>query len=136
MKKIIILTCFLTFCCILSHAQVRIVNSTINFPVLNSPAFIDASSNNAVNNSTNVGKGLVFPRTDLSLVTAFLAVVSGSEEEFPNRFDGMIVYNIKDGGTAGFGSTAGTLTRGFWYYDNPNGHLSTGSITGGTWRPL
>ena len=138
MKKIIILTTFLFVCCILSHAQIRIVNSTTNFPVLNSPAFIDASSNNTVNQAANVnlGKGLVFPRTDLSLMTSLSTVFSGNPANFPNRFDGMVVFNTKEGGTAGVGFTEGELTRGFWYYDNPNGHLPSGNVGSGTWKPL
>ena len=135
MKKIIILVFFITVG-LLANAQIRIVNDVNNSPVANSPAFIDASSNNTVNISPNVGKGLLFPRTDLSLLTSLSNVLSGNVASFPTRFDGMIVYNIKEGGTAGVGATEGTLTRGFWYYDNPTGGVAPTTLTTGTWRPL
>jgi len=136
MKKVIILISFLVACGISASAQVRIVNSVNNSAVANSPAFIDASSNFTANQSTNIGKGLVFPRVDLSLMTSFPTVQVGTNTAFPNRLDGMIVYNTKVGGVAGVGSTEGELTRGFWYYDNPNGHLASPGVNGGTWRPI
>jgi hypothetical protein len=43
----------------------------------------------------------------------------------------MVVYNIATSGVAGVGTTIGTLTPGYWYYDN-----KTLSTTGGTWKPL
>jgi len=131
MKKVIILISFLVACGISVSAQVRIVNSANNSAVTSSPAFIDASSNPTINSSSNIGKGLVFPRVDLSLMESFPAVLTGSPTAFPTRLDGMIVYNTKVGGVAGVGSTEGELTRGFWYYDNPSV-----TLTGGTWRPI
>ena len=136
MKNLIVLIGFFTVCGISADAQIRIVNSTENMQVTDSPAFIDVSSNPAINNSTNIGKGLVFPRVDLFLMKSFPSVLSGNIANFPTRFDGMVVFNTKEGGEAGVGLTEGELTRGFWYYDNPNGHLPTGNVTGGTWRPL
>ncbi|MCD9856823.1 hypothetical protein LUD75_19015, partial [Epilithonimonas sp. JDS] len=112
-------------------AQVRIVNNTTNLSVNNSPAFIDASSNPTVNNSTNVGKGLIFPRVDLTAMTAFPSVTAGIPNSFPTRFDGMIVYNTATSGTAGVGATIGTLTAGYWYYEN-----KSATNAGGTWKPL
>ena len=131
MKKITILISLLVVFGFSANAQIRIVNSNLNTAVNNSPAFIDASSNNDVNGSTNVGKGLVFPRVDLSLMTAFPSVPMGTALHFPGRLDGMIVYNTKDGGTAGVGTTDGALKPGFWYYEN-----KTTVNTGGTWKPL
>jgi hypothetical protein len=43
----------------------------------------------------------------------------------------MIVYNTATSGTAGVGSTQGTLSPGFWYYEN-----KSATNTGGTWKPL
>ncbi len=115
-----------------SFAQVRIVNSSTNPAAPGSSAFIDASSNTATNSTTNIGKGLLFPRTDLSTFAAFgLSGTSGIPNNYPSRFDGMIVYNTATGGVAGVGSTQGTLSPGFWYYDN-----KSTTNTGGTWRPL
>lgn len=114
-----------------SYAQVRIVNSATNSAVNNSSSFIDASSNSTTNATTNVGKGLIFPRTDLATFTAFSGSPVGLGTSFPTRFDGMIVYNTSTGGVAGVGATEGTLTPGFWYYDN-----KSATTNGGTWRSL
>jgi len=115
------------------YGQIRIgsnVTST-NSAVANSSAFIDASSNNTFNPTTNMGKGLLFPRVDLVAFTAFSGTPTGIPTSFPNRFDGMIVYNTATSGVAGVGSTEGTLSPGFWYYEN-----KSATLTGGTWKPL
>ncbi|CAA7196685.1 FISUMP domain-containing protein [Chryseobacterium potabilaquae] len=116
-------TCFYT--------QIRIANSATNQAALNSSAFIDASSNTSFNLSTNVGKGLLYPRMDLSTFTAFSGAPIGIPNSYPYYYDGFMVYNTASSGVAGVGSTEGTLCRGFWYYDN-----STTSINQGTWRPF
>ena len=110
-----------------SSAQVRMTVSAISS--VNSSAFIDASSNTINNGTVGVGKGLVFPRVDLSTF-AFVGT-GGVPNNFPSRFDGMIVYNTKDGGTANAGSTQGTLSPGFWFYEN-----KSTTVAGGTWKPL
>jgi hypothetical protein len=43
----------------------------------------------------------------------------------------MIVYNTASSGTAGVGATQGTLSPGYWYYEN-----KSSSNTGGTWKPV
>lgn len=126
MKKIFYILVLLTF--IHSSAQVRMTGTAINS--VNSSAFIDASSNTTNNGTVGAGKGLVFPRVDLS--TFSFVGTAGVPNNFPNRFDGMIVYNTKEGGTALAGNTEGTLTSGFWFYENK----STTSVTGGTWKPV
>jgi hypothetical protein len=113
------------------YGQVRISNDINSIAVANSSAFIDASSNSIYNQSTNVGKGLLYPRTDLAAFTAFSGVPTGVPTSYPTLYDGLIVYNTKDGGVAGVGLTEGTLCRGFWYYDNP-----TSMLNDGTWRSL
>ncbi|MFZ4929988.1 hypothetical protein [Chryseobacterium sp. Mn2064] len=114
-----------------SYAQVRIVNSATNAGVGNMTAFIDASSNNTANGQPNVGKGLLFPRTDLTLLTAFGGGATGAPTSFPSRYDGMIVYNTATTGVAGVGTTQGTLSPGYWYYEN-----KSATVNGGTWKPL
>ena len=112
----------------ISYGQVRIANSAANSAPANISAFIDASSNNTYNTSTNVGKGLLFPRVDLTKFNAF-GGTTGVPTSIPNHYDGFIVYNIAESGEAGVGNTEGTLSRGFWYYDNPSS-----TLTGGTWK--
>lgn len=96
---------------------------------VNSSAFIDASSNTINNSSQGVGKGLVFPRVDLANFN--FVGTTGVPSNFPSRFDGMLVYNTADSGIAASGNTEGSLSPGFWYYNN-----TSTSSTGGTWRPL
>ncbi|CAA7391357.1 FISUMP domain-containing protein [Chryseobacterium fistulae] len=118
----------------LFYSQIRVVGNTPNpnQEMGSTSAFIDGSSQSDLNATTNVGKGIAFPRTDLSTFTSFAGSIVGIPTSFPYFFDGLIVYNIAASGVAGVGSTEGTLCRGFWYYDNP----STSSTTTGTWRPL
>lgn len=125
MKNIIYIITLLAF--YTASAQVRMTSTSVS--ATNSSAFIDASSNNLNNTSTGVGKGLVFPRVDLSTFT--FVGTTGIASNFPSRFDGMIVYNTKDGGTANAGTTQGTLAPGFWFYEN-----KSNTVTGGTWKAL
>jgi hypothetical protein len=117
-------------------AQVRMANGNVIAAASNSSAFFDAGSTPTWNSSTNVGKGMIFPRVQLSQFTSFSIAGTVISNNYPTRFDGFIVYNTDESGVAGVGSTQGTLSRGFWYYDNPNGSGSGGSFTTGTWRPL
>jgi outer membrane lipoprotein-sorting protein len=130
MKKYIL---FLTFFCIGSFvsAQVRLTNIN-NSAVGNMSAFLDASSNSTNNSSTSVGKGMVFPRVTLSTFT-FGGAATGVPNALFGRYDGMLVYNTSTSGTvpASGGNTLGTLTEGYWFYEN-----KSSSLTGGTWKPL
>ncbi len=126
MKKIIVLIALFTgFVCL---AQVRMTGTSVSS--VNSSAFIDASSNVANNGTVGTGKGIVFPRVDLTTFT-FVAGTTGISNNFPTRYDGMIVYNTATTGSANVGTTDGTLAPGFWFYEN-----KTTSVTGGTWKPL
>ncbi|CAA7386813.1 hypothetical protein [Chryseobacterium fistulae] len=113
------------------YGQVRIANSIAIASAANSSAFIDASSNTSYNGTTNIGKGLIFPRADLSTFTSFSQGNFGEEENYPFFYDGFMIYNTATTGVAGVGSTEGTLCRGLWYYDNPSN-----TINGGTWKAL
>lgn len=125
MKKIVLITSILVSC--FASSQVRMTGTGIS--ASNSSAFIDASSNTTNNGTVGNGKGLVFPRVDLSTFT--FVGTTGVPNNYPTRFDGMIVYNTKTGGTANVGSTVGTLAPGFWFYDN-----KSAITTGGTWKVL
>jgi len=114
------------------NGQVRIVNSINNSAALNSSAFIDASSNSSINNSTNLGKGLLYPRTDLTTFANFGGNPIGIATSYPTRFDGLLVYNTGTGNTLASAADAiVTVTPGFWYYDN-----KSTSLKGGTWKPI
>ncbi|RMZ59329.1 hypothetical protein D1632_06710 [Chryseobacterium nematophagum] len=115
------------------NAQVRIADSNANSSAANSSAFIDASSNPAFNLSPEKGKGLLYPRTDLTLFTTFGGQTPfGIPNNYPNFYDGFMVFNTATSGQAGVGTTeGGVLTAGYWYYDN-----KSGTINGGTWKPV
>ncbi|RNA60797.1 hypothetical protein D1631_02025 [Chryseobacterium nematophagum] len=113
------------------YGQIRISNSTAVSSAANSSAFIDASSNPSYNGTTNIGKGLLFPRTDLTAFATFSQGPFGIGNNYPTYYDGFIVFNTADSGVAGVGATEGTLCRGYWYYDNPSN-----TINGGTWKPV
>jgi len=113
-------------------SQVRIFNSTTNSSALNSSAFFDASSNIASNTSTNIGKGLLYPRTDLTTFANFGGSPTGIGSSYPTRFDGLLVYNTGTGNTLSTASdNVVAVTPGFWYYDN-----KSTTLKGGTWKSL
>ncbi len=120
----------LTIFCSSLYSQVRVVNSVSNSSITDGSAFIDASSNTTINSSTNVGKGLLFPSTDLSTFDSFNNTGPlGAPTNYPTYYDGFIVYNTKSG-TSSIGSVA--IEPGFYYYSNPN----QASATGGTWTKM
>jgi hypothetical protein len=133
MKKLLIIA-ICGFSLSNGFSQVRAIGGT-PLAVTTSSAFLDASSNSTYSTSVNSGKGIVFPRVDLTSFNAFLGV-NGSASSFRTRYDGFIVYNTASSGVAGVGTTQGTLTPGFWYYDNSSAGVGVGTIAGGTWKPL
>ncbi len=93
-----------------------------------SSAFFDASATPfSLPANTSVGKGLIFPRTDL---TKFDFLPSNSSF-FETGFDGTIIYNI---GT-GLSKVGGDIevTPGFYYFSNTS---SSGNTSTGIWKPL
>lgn len=131
-KNIILFTAFMLVVNTVSIAQVRIVNSLSNTTALNSSAFIDASSNVTTNATTNIGKGLVYPRMDLTKFVSFSGTPVGLGASYPGRYDGMQVYNTGTGKTLSSASTnIVDVVPGFWYYNN-----KSASVTGGTWTEI
>lgn len=112
------------------NAQVRNNSIPANAAANGTTAFLDASSSISWNGTNNQGKGLVFPRTDLTAMTSLLAPVNGIPASFPTRLDGMIVYNTGSGATK-TGATSVNVTPGFYYYEN-----KSNTLNGGTWKPL
>ncbi|SHK63408.1 hypothetical protein [Chryseobacterium polytrichastri] len=141
MKKIILfsIVCFLSSN--LYHSQIATNQQTVATVTDENP-FLDASSNfdPSANSSNTIGKGLVYPRTNLTTWVFKTDNVDGIN--FPTGFDGMIVYNTGTGNTltgANNPSAASNVAPGFYYFSNP---MAAGSATGaaavatGRWLPL
>lgn len=113
-------------------------NSDLQANITDSNAFLDASSNfnSSANGSQSLGKGLVFPDTDLTQFEFDMTLADGIY--FPSYFDGMVVYNTGNGNTRTGGSNptvASTVTAGFYYFSNPDGATNE-NVSAGTWKPL
>ncbi|MDY3351024.1 hypothetical protein PG357_03380 [Riemerella anatipestifer] len=111
-----------------SFAQIKTNSNILQNTIPSQTPFLDASSSSSWNGTTNIGKGLVFPRTDLTKLSTLVATPNGIGTSYPNRLDGMIVYNTATGKSA-IGNV--DVTSGFYYYENKSNTLS-----GGTWKPL
>lgn len=112
-----------------ANSQVRLTN--ISNSSVNSSAFIDASSHSINNTTVGTGKGLVYPRVDLTTFL-FVSGTTGIGSSFPSRYDGMLVYNTGTGNTlVGASTTIVAVAPGFYYYNN-----KSATLTGGVWTPL
>ncbi|MFD0942061.1 hypothetical protein [Pedobacter boryungensis] len=109
-------------------AQVRSNMYYFNNGAPNSTAFLDASSSPGWNNSSSFGKGLIFPRVDLTKLSSLAITGSVQADNFPSLMDGMIVYNTAVGNSL-IGNIA--VSPGFYYYKN-----SSNNLLGGVWSPL
>ena len=135
-NKILITIILLSFFKTIAYGQV-FSNGIITSSVNGRTPFFDASSNfdKDISSDNNSGKGLVFPRTDLTTFS-FLHLEELDGALFPAAFDGMIVYNTGIGNTAigaNHPSTSTAITPGFYYFSNPTGSMT---ITDGKWVRL
>lgn len=105
-------------------AQIKVNFSASTSPISSHTAFLDASSSATWNGSTNNGKGLIFPRVNLTTLATMIPSTSLATNN-PNRFDGMLVYNTATG-TSAIGAKA--VKPGFFYYSN-----QSTNVNGGTW---
>jgi len=123
--------------CNQSYAQV-FSNGTVTPNITAENPFFDGSSNFDLSvDPTRAGKGLAFPRTDLTVFTFKTDLLDGFT--FPAAFDGMIVYNVATGNTPLVtlqGVKSSSVTPGFYYFSNPNAGANPSfatDITGGQW---
>ncbi|MCK0206349.1 hypothetical protein [Ornithobacterium rhinotracheale] len=117
-----------------SYGQVK-TQSKITASINQENPFLDASS--YVKFDPNVGRGLYFPTTDLKTWEFKTDLID--PETFSTYFDGMVVYNIGEGAPTTEASKGGirkNLTRGFYYFKNPNQNFPDGSIENGEWVRL
>ncbi len=113
-------------------------NLAIEPNITESNAFLDASTNfnTSANSSHSLGKGLVFPDTDLTQFEFDFNAADGIT--FPSYFDGMVVYNVGTGNTVTGGNNPAdpsAVIPGFYYFSNPDG-AANGNVADGVWLPL
>ncbi|MBV7440258.1 hypothetical protein KRX57_02380 [Weeksellaceae bacterium TAE3-ERU29] len=137
MKKYIIIVSLLGLVSLPEvKAQIK-TNAVVRADIVNQNPFIDASSQSAY---PSVGKGIVFPRTNLTTFKFKTDLFDGLGLIFPTAFDGMLVYNthVEENATIddpATGSYTLDLKEGFYYFSNPTGNTS-GNLAGGRWKPL
>ncbi|MCO6175395.1 hypothetical protein NHF50_10100, partial [Flavobacterium sp. NRK F10] len=136
MKTILQITCkavlplfFAAFFANEAKAQLKSYG-TIGNALVGENAFLDVSEN-TVNYPNNRGRGLSFPRTNLTAWTFITGNLDGLS--FPTAFDGMIVYNSGTGTTLAGQGIQTSVTPGFYYFYNPG---ATNNITNGQWIRL
>ncbi|MRM96375.1 hypothetical protein D1Z97_05865 [Riemerella anatipestifer] len=115
----------------IAYGQIK-VHTGLDTSIGNENPFLDASAYNNFDN--NVGKGLYFPTTDLK--TWEFKTNSINPGKFKNYFDGMVVYNTGEGAPttdASKGGIRNNLTRGFYYFKNPNQTFPSGNVANGEW---
>lgn len=126
----------------MTEAQVKIHSGTES-SILDQNPFMDVSSY-SVGFANNIGKGLYFPRTDLT-TWEFITDRLGTYDVFYTAFDGMIVYNTGTGNTISDPAKGGiqvAVEPGFYYFSNPtadpNDNFGGGStdISQGKWVRL
>jgi hypothetical protein len=126
MKNILILIIAILFCNY-SFSQIRVNNTSFS----TSPAgfaFIDGANSSTYAGVNFAGKGVLFPKTDLTSITGS-NVAPGT-----NSYDGAVVYNVGTGAipASAMGSSATDVTPGFYYYSNSAG----ADVDAGVWTPL
>ena len=130
-------TIICSFFSVVGFAQVS-ANGEVGATASETSVFLNASgptfqSSNgfSADGSGNLGKGIAFPRTNLTSFV-FAEYASG---DFPANFDGMVVYNIGVGVTPTSGSGIGgeAIVPGFYFFSNPGSQFDTNS---GNWIPV
>ncbi|WP_394265660.1 hypothetical protein [Bergeyella zoohelcum] len=126
MKKILLMGAMVVVS--LSYSQIRQSGTASSLISNSNSSFLDASGSSTWNNiNSNAGKGLVFPRTDLTKVTSLASNPQGPAF-YPTKMDGMIVYNVGTGAPKINPTATPNVTPGFYYYEN-----KTTNLQGGKW---
>ncbi|MBK1897699.1 hypothetical protein [Chryseobacterium paridis] len=128
MKNILLnlMGAFLLFLGETTYAQLN-SNGNISSTLSNTNYFMDASNFEGLANK-NYGRGLGFPRTDL---TNFIFNKDAMDNEvIVSDFDGMVVYNNATGNTAPGQGLTTAVAPGFYYFSNPG---NPGNLTKGKW---
>lgn len=122
------------FACATFFGQVNVESQVDITPTRSS--FLDASG--YTESEISVGKGLNFPRTDLTQFS-FNTSDLGQYQYSKTAFDGMVVYNTGKGKTGTTAVTQGIqvdVVPGFYYFSNPTANEGTSDVSQGRWLPL
>ncbi len=127
MKKIFYISIVVLCCCNYSFAQATFNNSNFGTQAA-SLAFINGAAASTYTNVNFAGKGILYPKTDLTSITG------SSVANATNNYDGLVVYNIGTGPipTDALGTSDEDVAPGFYYYSNP----SESGVDSGVWTPL
>ncbi|WP_246008696.1 hypothetical protein [Chryseobacterium lactis] len=112
-----------------ANAQV-LSNGNVTSALANTNFFMDASNFEGLAN-TSYGRGLGFPRTNLTTFSFDTGAMDNTV--IVSDFDGMVVYNTATGNTAAGQGVSTAVAPGFYYFSNPG---NPGNITNGRWTPL
>jgi len=128
----------LLVCILISGGEIKaqvLSNGTVSSNISAQNPFFDASSSFDFSvDPSSSGKGLVFPRTDLTKWSFYSDMLDGIS--FPTYFDGMIVYNTGTGATPTTGNnptTSTNVTPGFYFFSNPG---AVSDYKTGQWKAL
>ncbi len=111
------------------NAQI-ISNGNVTSALNNTNYFMDGSNFEGLANQS-YGRGLGFPRTNLTTFTFDTSPMDNTV--VVSDFDGMVVYNTATGDTAPGQGVTTNVAPGFYYFSNPG---NPGSITNGRWVPM
>ncbi|QBJ86382.1 hypothetical protein DDI74_08980 [Chryseobacterium gleum] len=111
------------------NAQI-ISNGNVTSTLNNTNYFMDASNFEGLANQS-YGRGLGFPRTNLTTFTFDTSPMDNTV--IVSDFDGMVVYNTATGNTATGQGVTTAVAPGFYYFSNPG---NPGNITNGRWVPV
>ena len=132
-SKCFLMYFFLLFLPCLSMAQIRNNGAAVS-TIAGENAFADGATNFSILSGSdgNVGKGLIFPRTDLTQFVFNTGSVDDSN--FNTLFDGMIVYNLGTGNSKINNGIVSPVRPGFYYFSNPTGDANNNpTISDGQW---
>jgi hypothetical protein len=141
MKKLYYLTLFLLLFTGVSFSQIQINESTNPGLISSSYAFLDGSQSGGYDAYNSAGKGIIFPRTDLTLVEVggnnpynqLYDLNGGGLVGSKTYYDGLVVFNTGKGPipASGMGSSTADVSPGFYYYRNTGN-----SWNSGVWTPM
>ena len=140
-KNIYSLTLLLCFTGI-TYAQVHVNESVNTVQAASSYAFLDGSQSAGYDDYNSAGKGILFPRTNLTLVVndqggnatnSLYDLNGGGIVGAKTYYDGLVVFNVGTGAipSIGMGTSAADVAPGFYYYRNLGAAWNTG-----VWTPL